>query len=205
MTLLEMSPLYAQSASALHQRITQLRAAERAQTDPLEARRIHSRIVCLQPLLREMRKNPRVIGVKNSSMPIQDIQMFRDEAGEECIIFNGPDEQLAGGLMVGAEGGIGGTYGVMPEVYMAIYDAVMRGNRKKAMELQNKANRIIYALCGCPRGSMLAAIKEVIRLREGITLGGVRAPMASLEPEDMEQIHLCVKLIDELVAEGGLG
>lgn len=157
------------------------------------------------PLLREMRKNPRVIGVKNSSMPIQDIQMFRDEAGEECIIFNGPDEQLAGGLMVGAEGGIGGTYGVMPEVYMAIYDAVMRGNRKKAMELQNKANRIIYALCGCPRGSMLAAIKEVIRLREGITLGGVRAPMASLEPEDMEQIHLCVKLIDELVAEGGLG
>ena len=56
MTLLEMSPLYAQSASALHQRITQLRAAERAQTAPLEARRIHSRIVCLQPLLREMRE-----------------------------------------------------------------------------------------------------------------------------------------------------
>lgn len=56
MTLLEMSPLYAQSASALQERIVQLRAAERAQTDPLEARRIHYRIVCLQPLLREMRE-----------------------------------------------------------------------------------------------------------------------------------------------------
>ena len=30
-------------------------------------------------LLREMKKNPRVIGVKNSSMPVQDIQMFADE------------------------------------------------------------------------------------------------------------------------------
>ena len=31
------------------------------------------------PLLDEMLKNPRVIGVKNSSMPIQDIQMFKRE------------------------------------------------------------------------------------------------------------------------------
>ena len=151
------------------------------------------------PLLREMRKNPRVIGVKNSSMPIQDIQMFRDEAGEDCIIFNGPDEQLAGGLVVGAEGGIGGTYGAMPEVYLEIYDAVMRGDRKRAMELQNSANRIIYALCGCPHGCMLAAIKEVIRIREGLELGGVRAPMASLKPEDMAQVRRCAEMIDALI------
>ena len=31
-------------------------------------------------LLKEMLKNPRVIGVKNSSMPVQDIQMWKDEA-----------------------------------------------------------------------------------------------------------------------------
>ena len=36
------------------------------------------------PLLREMMKNPRVIGVKNSSMPVQDIQMWRDEG---AIVF----------------------------------------------------------------------------------------------------------------------
>ena len=33
------------------------------------------------PLLQEMLKNPRVIGVKNSSMPTQDIQMWKDEGG----------------------------------------------------------------------------------------------------------------------------
>jgi len=56
MTLLEMSTLYAESASALHRRIAQLQAAEKAQTDPQAARSLHARILCLQPMLREMRE-----------------------------------------------------------------------------------------------------------------------------------------------------
>ena len=56
-------------------------------------------------LLRTMLSVPNVIGVKNSSMPIQDIEMWRDEG---AIVFNGPDEQLLSGLAAGAVGGIGG-------------------------------------------------------------------------------------------------
>ena len=67
------------------------------------------------PLLKEMLKNPRCIGVKNSSMPTQDIQMWRNEG---AIVFNGPDEQLISGLVMGAAGGIGGTYGAMVELFI---------------------------------------------------------------------------------------
>ena len=56
MTLQEMSPLYEESASALQKRIQQLRDAERVQTDPLTARQLQYRILCLQPMLREMRE-----------------------------------------------------------------------------------------------------------------------------------------------------
>ena len=65
-------------------------------------------------LLKTMLLNPRVAGVKNSSMPVQDIQMFKAEAmktREDFILFNGPDEQLVSGLVMGADAGIGGTYG----------------------------------------------------------------------------------------------
>ena len=48
-------------------------------------------------------------------MPVQDIQMFKQAAGEDYIIFNGPDEQFMSGRVIGAEGAIGGTYGAMPE------------------------------------------------------------------------------------------
>ncbi len=56
MTLLEISTLYSESASAIQGRIRELRAAERQQSDPIEARRLHIRISDLQPLLREMRE-----------------------------------------------------------------------------------------------------------------------------------------------------
>ena len=56
MTLLEMSYLYTESALAIHDRIRELRTAERTQSDPSEARRIHHRITTLQPLLLEMRE-----------------------------------------------------------------------------------------------------------------------------------------------------
>ena len=35
-------------------------------------------------------------------MPVQDIQMFKDELGAERVVFNGPDEQLLSGLAMGA-------------------------------------------------------------------------------------------------------
>ena len=56
--------------------------------------------VALTPsLYKEMLKNPRVIGVKNSSMPVQDIQTFTSLGGDDHIVFNGPDEQFLGGRL----------------------------------------------------------------------------------------------------------
>ncbi len=152
------------------------------------------------PLYRKMLENPRVAGVKNSSESAQDIQMFKDEGGEDHVVFNGPDEQLVSGLAIGADGGIGGTYGVMPEIYMAICDAVKCGDVRKAKELQNDACRIIYALCAC-HGNLYAVMKKVMELREGICLGSVRKPLPAIIPEDMPQIKKCIKMIDETIGK----
>lgn len=147
-------------------------------------------------LYQKMLENPRVIGVKNSSESTQDIQMFKDAGGEGHVVFNGPDEQLVSGLAIGADGGIGGTYGVMPELYLAIFDAVAKGDMARAKAIQNDACRIIYALCGC-HGNLYAVMKKVMELREEIQLGGVRKPLANIVPEDMPQIHKCVQMINE--------
>lgn len=144
-------------------------------------------------LLREMKKNPRVIGVKNSSMPVQDIQLFRDEG---VIVFNGPDEQLVSGLAMGAVGGIGGTYGAMPEVYLKIFDLFSQGKIEEAREIQNAACRIIYRMCSA-HGNMYAVIKEIIRLQGGPDAGGVKAPLAGLTEDD----RIICKEIADMIAE----
>ena len=154
------------------------------------------------PLYRRMLENEKIIGVKNSSESTQDIQMFKDAGGEGHVVMNGPDEQLVSGLAIGADGGIGGTYGVMPELYLAIFDAVKKGDMARAREIQNDACRIIYALCGC-RGNMYAVIKKVMELREGIYLGGVRKPLADITEDDMPKILECVQMIDAAVRKCG--
>jgi len=146
------------------------------------------------PLFREMLKNPKVAGVKNSSMPVQDIQMFKMYGGEDFAVFNGPDEQLIGGLAIGADGAIGGTYGVMPELYMKIFELCAAGDYAKAREIQYDCDTIIYEMCSC-KGNLYAVMKEIISRRTGIKLGGVRKPLANLFPEDEAAVAKCAELI----------
>lgn len=151
------------------------------------------------PLYKEMLKNPNVIGVKNSSMPVQDIQMFKDVKGEDSIVFNGPDEQFIAGRMIGADGGIGGTYAVMPELFLAADEAVRAGNVARAQEIQYKIDRIIYEMCSC-HGNLYAVMKEILK-RNGMNVGSVRKPLAALIPEDMPTVEKCREMINTAIAE----
>ena len=155
------------------------------------------------PLLNEMMKNPKVIGVKNSSMPTQDIQMWRDEGikkNRPFVVFNGPDEQLISGLVMGATGGIGGTYGAMPELYVELYRCVKAGEMAKALEIQNECCRIIYKMCST-HGNMYGVIKAILRKMNGPDCGSVRAPLAELIESDMPIVDECVAMIKEAIAK----
>lgn len=151
-------------------------------------------------LFEEMRKNKRVIGVKNSSMPVQDIQMFKDAGGEDYIIFNGPDEQFVSGRVIGAEGGIGGTYGVMPELFLKMDELLRAGKIDKAREVQYAVNRIIYKMCSC-HGNMYAVIKEILRINEKIDLGSVRLPLAPLSESDQPIVEEAAQMVREAIAK----
>ena len=62
-----------------------------------------------------MAKNPKVIGVKNSAEPVYLMERYASAVNnDDFIIFNGSDEQFLGGRLMGANAGIGGTYGCMP-------------------------------------------------------------------------------------------
>ena len=153
-------------------------------------------VALTQSLFAKMRENPKVIGVKNSSMPVQDIQMFKQAGGEDYIIFNGPDEQFISGRVIGAEGGIGGTYGVMPELFLKMNELVEAGDLKKASEIQYRANAVIYKMCAA-HGNMYAVIKEILRINEGLDIGDVRRPLTDLINEDMPIVEEAARMIRE--------
>jgi N-acetylneuraminate lyase len=153
--------------------------------------------VALTPaLFNEMMKNPRVIGVKHSAAPIQDIQIFKSLSEGKSVVFNGFDEQFVGGFAMGADAGIGGTYGAMPELFLKMYDLLKQGRVEEARQIQYRVNEIITLLCSC-HGNMYAVIKEVLRRREKLDIGSVRAPLVGIIEDDQAGIDKAVNKIDE--------
>lgn len=156
--------------------------------------------VALTPaLLEEMRKNPRVVGVKNSSMPTQDIQMWKDQGGPEFIVMNGPDEQFVSGLAMGATGGIGGTYAVMPELFLKVQEHFLAGQVGKAAEVQYEICRIIYKMCEA-HGNLYAVMKAVLK-NHGVDCGGVRKPLPNLIPEDGKIVAAADEMIQAAISK----
>ena len=80
-------------------------------------------------------------------------------------------------------GGIGGTYAVMPELFLKIYELFQRGENQKARQIQNEVCRIIYKMCSTG-ANLYGVMKELLR-RSGIDVGSVRRPLRGVGAEDM--------------------
>lgn len=156
--------------------------------------------IALTPsLYREMLKNERVIGVKNSSMPVQDIQTFCSIGSEGHLVFNGPDEQFLGGRLMGAQAGIGGTYGAMPELFLTLNQLIADKELERAKDLQYTINDIISVLTSA-HGNMYGVIKEVLTINEGLALGSVRSPLTPVTEADRPIVEEAARRIREAKA-----
>jgi len=107
-----------------------------------------------------------VVGVKFTDFDLFLLERIR-QAGK--IVFNGYDEVLVAGLLMGANGGIGSTYNVMPKRYVALYEAARRGDWDQARELQREVNAVIRAMVRYP---WLPAMKAVMA-EQGFACGPV--------------------------------
>lgn len=152
-------------------------------------------------LFEHMAKNEKVIGLKCSCESTFELQQFKYHGTKvkngEFLIFNGPDEQFVAGRMIGADSGIGGTYGVMPELFMKLDEFMKNNEIQKARELQNEVNEIICLLLSGP--SLYGVCKYILELR-GIKTGNPRSPMLPIVSE--EEKELCIKtnnLINETI------
>ena len=96
--------------------------------------------------------------------------------------------------------GIGGTYAVMPELYLAMNDHINKGEIKEAQAIQYDADRIIYKMCEA-HGNLYAVQKEILRRMYGLELGGVREPMPGLIPEDEPIVAEAQAMIEAAIAK----
>lgn len=150
-------------------------------------------------LFKRMMAKEQVIGVKNSSMPVMDINMWKLRAGKDNIVFNGPDEQFVGGRVMGADAGIGGTYGVYPELLMEADRCVREGELEKALQIQLKINDLISELTSF-KGNLYDVMKLILAKR-GVSVGRARNPLPHVEDDEMDHVEVVRQHIDDAIAE----
>jgi N-acetylneuraminate lyase len=138
-------------------------------------------------LLKEMIKSPKVIGIKITTASTFELQQFKVMGGPGFMLFNGPDEQFLAGRIMGADAGIGGTYGIMPELFVSLERKYRAGRIAEAQQLQYTINDIIADLLQLP---VYAALKALVKMR-GVDCGDVREPLPQLS-----EVH--APLIDAL-------
>lgn len=138
-----------------------------------------------QTLFKKMAAHEKVIGIKMSGESVFELQQFKANADKEFLVYNGPDEQYLGGRIMGADGGIGGTYGVMPELFCQLDAFYQQGAIQEAQALQGEINSIITKLLRFP--SLYGACKMILSLR-GIETGSPRLPLLPIGEEHFEEL-----------------
>ena len=82
----------------------------------------------------------------------------------------------------------------MPELYLKLDDYVKAGEMEKAREIQYACYEIIYKMCSA-HGNMYAVIKAILKINEGLELGGVREPLPALIDADMDIVKEAAQMI----------
>lgn len=135
--------------------------------------------------MRQVMEIPGVIGVKYTIYNYYEMHRICELNGGDVNVINGPDEMLLCGLAMGADGGIGTTYNVMPEWFCALYDAFRAGDFAAAQAMQFRINRVVEILL---RYSVISSTKETFRFR-GIDAGDAAYPARRYTKEESEALR----------------
>lgn len=128
--------------------------------------------------------DPRFAGIKYTSNDLFMLSQLRSR-NPQAAILNGYDEIFLSGLSAGANGGIGSTYNVMAEKFVAIKAHFEKGEMQAAQRLQQEANRVIAAFI---RLGVMPAEKASLRLL-GIDMGQCLPPFQQLGREDEDWLR----------------
>ena len=127
---------------------------------------------------------PGMIGLKWTSSDYYTMRRIKELRGGNINVLNGPDETLLCGLVMGADGGIGATYNIVPKQIRMIYDCYRSGDLEGARQAQFRVDRLIHVLI---KYGVVPAIKEILAM-EGFDCGACVYPTKRLTREEREAL-----------------
>jgi len=139
-------------------------------------------------------KYEKLIGVKDSSGSISNINEIIRLVGDRIAVLAGTAEVALPTLMLGGRGAVIAVANVFPRLCTSLYQAFRKGNYKEAAKLQQQVSFINEVLV--KKHNQLSAIKEALKL-QGKPGGYPRKPALPLESEEIKDIEDMLKVVRE--------
>lgn len=158
--------------------------------------------VALSPaVVGRLAKHPRIAGIKDSSRDLEYLQaVLYATAGTGFSVLTGSDTMLYASLLLGAHGAIAASANLVPDLSVALYDAVQQGELAAARVAQQRLFDVVQ-VCrrGAPPGGWKAALELV-----GLAGSRLCTPGPALTVADRESLAAdLTRLVPHLVSSDG--
>jgi N-acetylneuraminate lyase len=130
----------------------------------------------------ELCEIPNVIGLKFTSLDLFTMATVKKQG---AVVFNGRDEVLVAGLLMGADGGMGSFYNLIPELFLQIYELTKTEGWGEARAVQERINELITITLRFPA---FPAIKTMLSW-SGIDCGNFLPPRRPLNANEESELR----------------
>lgn len=143
-------------------------------------------------LLKRLLQIPNVTMIKESTGDIQRMHYLRKELGEEVAFFNGSNPLALAAFAAGASGWCTAASNLIPELNIALFDAVQENDLKEAQRIFYKQVDLLKFIVakGLPR-----SIKAGLDLL-GVGGGGFRSPLKPLSEKEIAELDNILSAIE---------
>lgn len=136
--------------------------------------------------IQELCAIPGVVGLKFTDFDLYRLAILKREG---ALIYNGRDEVLAAGLLMGADGGIGTFYNLTPELFVDCWEHSRAGRWSEARAVQDRINELIEIALRFPA---FAAVKQLL-VWSGIACGECLGPRRQLTAAETARLRTMVE------------
>ena len=128
---------------------------------------------------------PNVTGMKFTDYDLLTLTSMIEFQDRRLHVLNGHDQVLFSSLLLGAAGGIGSFYNIIPDAFVDLYGFVKKGNIDEARSLQQQINKFIMM---AKAYALIPALKHILHVA-GCGTGAFRTSIEPLTRQEKMQLE----------------
>jgi len=147
-----------------------------------------------ESMVKRLAEKANFLGVKHSSEDTFLLNRFKQIDNGRLLVWNGRDAYYLGGLSMGADGGIGSSFNLLGDLFIALSRTYHAGRTVEALRIQELINSVHSRLQ--PNGH-IKSIKYILG-QLGINAGVCRLPYQSLTKEAEAYLRETMTMLDDI-------